>query len=46
MDNAGEWDLDHAALRAMGIRQSVEFRYTSKDRKESNARAERAIGVK
>ena len=46
MDNAGEWDLDHAAFRAMGIRQSVEFRYTSKDRKESNARAERAIVVK
>ena len=46
MDNAGEWDLDMAQFQEMGVRQSVEFRYTSKDRKESNARAERAIGVK
>ena len=46
MDNAGEWDLNHKEFRAMGIRHSVEFIYTSKDRKESNARAERAIGVK
>jgi hypothetical protein len=46
MDNAGEWDLDHTAFQEMGTRHSVEFVYTSKDRKESNARAERAIGVK
>jgi site-specific DNA-cytosine methylase len=46
MDNAGEWDLDHAKFQEMGVRHCVEFQYTSKDRKESNARAERAIGVK
>ena len=47
MDNAGEWDLDYKAFQEMGIRLGqVEFEYTSKDRKESNAKAERAIGVK
>ena len=46
MDNAGEWDLQYTQFQEMGARHGVEFRYTSKDRKESNARAERAIGVK
>ena len=46
LDNAGEWDLQHDAFQKMALAMSVQLSYTSKDRKESNARAERAIGIK
>jgi site-specific DNA-cytosine methylase len=46
LDNAGEWELDYAAWREMGDRLGIEFSYTSADRKEENAPAERACGIK
>ena len=46
LDNAGEWDLEHVAFQKMAAALSVQLSYTSKDRKESNSRAERAIGIK
>ena len=46
LDNAGEWELDYEAFQEMGKRLRVDFRYSSKDRKESSAYQERAIGVK
>ena len=46
LDNAGEWELDYEAFQVMGKRLRVDFRYSSKDRKESSAYQERAIGVK
>ena len=46
LDNAGEWELDYSAFHEMGKRLQVEFRYSSKDRKQSSSHQERAIGVK
>jgi len=46
LDNAGEWELDYSAWREMGDRLGIEFSYTSADRKEENAPAERACGIK
>ena len=46
LDNAGEWDINMDAFKVMIMTHSIELKYTSKDRKESNAVAERAIGIK
>ena len=46
LDNAGEWEMDHAEWGALATQMGIEMRYTSADRKEENAVAERAIGIK
>ena len=46
LDNAGEWDLNYSEFHEMERRLKVEFRYTSKDRKEESAHQERGIGIK
>ena len=46
LDNAGEWELDHAKWSEMGKKLGIEFSYTSADRKEEASNAERACGIK
>ena len=46
LDNAGEWELDHREWSAMAKELGIDMSYTSADRKEEAATAERACGIK